>query len=145
MGRLEPMNGKQTKWDGLWWHPEYNGFSSGVISLADIRKFKGNVRLYVRKNKFYNNGENGRPNYCFCLKDANSEIFHLMEVEESDGDSLADKVRELSEVMREGNRNADVMMLPSDSQASARSLMQKAIQLVESITGEKWDFSYLTF
>ena len=86
MGRLEPIDGKQTKWDGLWWHPEYNGFSSGVISLADIRKFKGNVRLYVRKNKFYNNGENNRPNYMFCLKDSDSTVFHLMEIEDEENE-----------------------------------------------------------
>ncbi len=84
MGRLEPIDGKQTKWDGLWWHPEYNGFSSGVISLADIRKFKGNVRLYVRKNKFYNKGENNRPNYMFCLKASDSAVYHLMEVEDEE-------------------------------------------------------------
>lgn len=82
MGRLEPIDNKQTKWEGLWYHPEYGGFSSASLSLADIRKFKGNVRLYVRKNKFFNGGENGRPNYHFCLKDANSEVFHLWEVEE---------------------------------------------------------------
>lgn len=87
MGKLEPIEGKQTKWMGLWWHPEYNGFSSPVLSLADIRKFKGNVRLYVRKNKFYNKGENGRPNYCFTLKDADAEMFHLLEVEDYEQES----------------------------------------------------------
>lgn len=94
MGKLEPIDGKQTKWAGLWWHPEYNGYSSTVLSLADIRKFKGNVRLYVRKNKFYNGGENGRPNYCFTLKDANAEVFNLLEVdedEEQDDDVYRDK------------------------------------------------------
>ena len=82
MGKLEPIDGKQTKWQGLWWHPEYNGFSSDVLSLADIRKFKGNVRLYVRKNKFFEGGKNGRPNYNFCLKDANADIFQNWEVED---------------------------------------------------------------
>ena len=98
MGKLEPIDGKQTKWLGLWWHPEYNGFSSTVLSLDDLRKFKGNVRLYVRKNKFYNNGENGRPNYCFTLRDANAEMFNLLEVEdyeEKDDDVYRDN---------EGNR-----------------------------------------
>lgn len=84
MGKLEPIEGKQTKWQGLWWHPEYNGFSSTVLSLSDIRKFKGNVRLYVRKNKYYNGGENGRPNYCFTIKDADAEVFNLLEVEDDD-------------------------------------------------------------
>lgn len=88
MGKLEPIEGKQTKWEGLWWHPEYNGFSSAAFSIADLRKFKGNVRLYVRKNKLYNGGENGRPNYCFTLKDANAEIFKSIEVEECESERL---------------------------------------------------------
>ena len=70
---LEPIEGHYTKWLGLWWHPEYNQYSSSAINLADLRKFKGAVRLVVRKNKFYNNGENSRPNYCFSLRDANVE------------------------------------------------------------------------
>ena len=82
MGKLVPIDGKQTKWQGLWWHPEFNGFSSAVLSLADIRKFKGHVRLYVRKNKFFEGGKNGRPNYNFCIKDANAEVFQNWEVED---------------------------------------------------------------
>ena len=81
---LETFDRKQTNWEGLWWHKEYNGFSSSVLNLSELRKFKGKVRLYVRKNKFYNNGENGRPNYHFCLKDADSEIFKTLEVEEDE-------------------------------------------------------------
>ena len=84
MGRLEPIDGKQTKWEGLWWHPEYNGFSSAVLDLSDLRKFKGRVRLYVRKNKFFNGGENGRPNYNFTLKDSDADVFHILEVEEDE-------------------------------------------------------------
>lgn len=75
MGQFEPIDGKSTKWAGLWWHPEYNGFCSQTISLADLRKFKGAVRLYVRKNKFFNKGENSRPNYCFCLRAWDSHPF----------------------------------------------------------------------
>ena len=93
MGLLEPIEGKQTKWVGLWWHPEYNGYSSPVLSIADLRKFKGKVRLYIRKNKFFNKGENGRPNYCFTLRDAESEVFRLLEIEdieESESDHYTD-------------------------------------------------------
>jgi len=82
MSKLEVIEGKQTSWEGLWWHPEYQGFSSGVISLAQLRKFKGNVRLYMRKNKYYENGKNNRPNYTWCLKDANSATFKELEVED---------------------------------------------------------------
>lgn len=84
MAKLETFEKRQTNWEGLWWHSEYGGFSSAVIDLSALKKFKGKVRLYVRKNKFYNNGENGRPNYCFCLKDAESEVFNMAEVEDDD-------------------------------------------------------------
>ena len=80
MAKCETFNSKQTNWLGLWWHPEINGFSSSAINLSQLKKFKGVVRLYVRKNKFFNKGENGRPNYCFCIKDTNSEIFREIEV-----------------------------------------------------------------
>lgn len=84
MGKLEPFDGKQTKWQGLWWHPEINAFTSSVLNLADLRKFKGMFRIQIRKNKFYNNGENGRPNYNFSIRDANSPIFFDMEVDDDE-------------------------------------------------------------
>lgn len=81
MAKLETFDNRQTSWQGLWWHPEYNSFSSAAIDLSQIRKFKGTVRLYVKKNKFYNGGENGRPNYHFCMKDAKSDNPKMVEVE----------------------------------------------------------------
>ena len=66
MTKLETFDNKQTKWEGLWWHGEYNGFSSATIDLSALKQFKGKVRLYVRKNKFYENGKNRRPNYFFA-------------------------------------------------------------------------------
>ena len=95
MGKLEPFDKKQTNWEGLWYHPEYNGYSSACINLAELRKFKGNVRLYIRKNKFFNKGENGRPNYHFCLKDADADVFHTLEIEGEEDQGYTD---------REGNR-----------------------------------------
>lgn len=83
---MEVIDRKQTDWIGLWWHPESNYFSSPVISLAELRKFKGNVRLIVRKNGFYNGGENGRPNYVFLLRDAKSENPFEIGVENIDDD-----------------------------------------------------------
>lgn len=80
---LESFDKKQTSWEGLWWHPEYNGFSSAVIKLSEIKKFKGTVRFYVRKNKFYNDGENNRPNYHFCLRDSNSYPFNEISIEDA--------------------------------------------------------------
>lgn len=81
MAKLKVIDGKQTSWEGLWWHPEYAGFSSATISLAQLREFKGNVRLYVRKNKFYQRGGD-RPNYCFCLKDSSSPTFTEIGIED---------------------------------------------------------------
>ena len=81
MGKLEVFDGKQTTWEGLWWHPEYQGFSSAAIDLSQLRKFKGKVRLYVRRNKFFEKGTN-RPNYCFCLKDSKSPTFTEIEIED---------------------------------------------------------------
>ena len=77
---LQVIDGKMTNWCGLWFHNDTNAFSSSVIDLADLRKFKGKVRLYVRKNKFFNKGENNRPNYNFCLRDANSDVFTELKV-----------------------------------------------------------------
>lgn len=82
--KLFPVEGKRTNWLGLWYQPEFHYFSSAVINLADIRKFKGNVRLKVRKNQFYKNGINGRPNYVFSLVDAHSDNPADMTVEDLD-------------------------------------------------------------
>lgn len=80
--KLEVIDGKSTNWGGLWWQPDSMYFTSQTISLAQLRKFKGQVRLVVRKNKFYNNGENGRPNYVFLLRDAKCDNPFELEVED---------------------------------------------------------------
>lgn len=67
MGKQTPIDGKGTDWEGLWWHPEKSVFTSAAIDLSDLKKFKGKVRLYVKENKFYNDGENGLPRYNFRL------------------------------------------------------------------------------
>jgi hypothetical protein len=87
---MEVINGKQTNWGGLWWHPENGYFSSQVLSLAELRKFKGQVRLYVKKNRYFNRGQNGRPNYVFSFRDAKSDNCKEMAVEgidNSDGEA----------------------------------------------------------
>lgn len=82
MSKLEVFDCKQTSWEGLWWHPEYSSFSSAAINLSQLKKYKGSVRLYVRKNKFYKGGENGRPNYHFCFKDSKAAFAKEIEIEE---------------------------------------------------------------
>lgn len=102
MGRLEPIDGKMSSWEGLWWHPEINAFTSAAIKLSDLRKYKGAVRLYVRKNKFFANGTNGRPNYHFSLRALDVDTAKVLEIEdeeseEQDGERLFtyDEVQEI--------------------------------------------------
>lgn len=80
MGRCEPFEQKRTKWQGLWYHPESYSFSSTTLSLADIKKFKGKVRLIVKKNKFFEK-DSSKPNYVFMLVDSNNEKYSPWEVE----------------------------------------------------------------
>lgn len=92
---LEVIDGKQTNWTGLWYHAEYGGFSSAAFDLSELKKFKGKVRLYVRKNKFYSR-DTDRPNYNFCLKDAKSETFDNIWVVEDgfEPDAVAQRIFE---------------------------------------------------
>lgn len=84
MAKLEVFDGKQTNWCGLWWNRDTNSFKSQAINLSELRKFKGKVRLIVRKNKYFNNGENNRPNYNFVLRDADSDTEVELKVEDID-------------------------------------------------------------
>lgn len=86
MGKLEVIEGKQTNWGGLWWHPECQYFSSQALSLAELRKFKGHVRLYVKKNRIFNGGENKRPNYVFSFRDAKTDTGKELAVFDIDED-----------------------------------------------------------
>ncbi len=60
-------------------------------------------------------------------------------------DRTEELVRKLASVMRQGRENADITRLPSESQEEARRLYEEAIELVEEITGEKWEFTWLTW
>ncbi len=60
-------------------------------------------------------------------------------------EELKAKIKELAKILRQGQRNGDVIMLPSESQARALALEDRAISIVEEITGEEWEFSYITF
>lgn len=79
-GKLQVIDGKETNWCGLWWNPDNNSFKSQSLNLSELHKFKGKVRLIVRKNKFFNNGENNRPNYNFILRDANADTAFELQV-----------------------------------------------------------------
>ena len=79
--KLEPIEGKRSGWQGLWYQKEWHCFSSAVFNLAQLKKYKGNIRLKVVKNRFYKDGEN-RPNYVFCIMDANGPKVIDLDVED---------------------------------------------------------------
>ena len=85
--KLEPFDGKRTKWQGLWYQKEWHCFSSSAFNLADLRKFKGAFRIKVIKNRYYNAGENGRPNYLFTIMDASGKNVLDLEVEDNEQNS----------------------------------------------------------
>ena len=145
---MDVFDGKQTSWEGIWWHPENQYYSSAAFNLAKIKEFKGNVRLYIKKNRYFNNGENGRPNYHFCIRSTESPSFNTLEIEEDPSYEFKDKIgliEELRSVMEQGNNNADRMCLPSESQAVAAELQARAIAIIEELTGSEWNFSFLSF
>jgi hypothetical protein len=78
--KLEVFENLQTDWNGLWFHPEVGGFSSAAINLSKLKKFKGAVKFYVRKNRLYKKDTN-RPNYVFCIKGSNSPICSELTIE----------------------------------------------------------------
>lgn len=84
MAKLELFDGKCTKYQGLWYHPEQHAYTSTVFSMAGLRQFKGPVSLRIIKNRYYNGGENGRPNYLFSIRDANYADARELEVEDID-------------------------------------------------------------
>ena len=137
---------EKTEWKGLWKNRE--GIYSGqTIKKSDIPNY---ARLIVRYNKFYESDSN-KPRFVYCF--ANGDSANAITIERTkeeywDGQELVDlkeKVEDLADIMRRGNRNADVVMLPSESQYIAESLIKSAIEIIEDITGEKWDFRFLTW
>ena len=76
---LKTFNGKTTTTEGLWWHPDQGAYTSASINLKALKDFKGNVRLVVKKNRFYIEDSN-RPKYVFCLRDANAEQESIIKV-----------------------------------------------------------------
>ena len=128
-----------TKWQGLW-RQDREGFYAGqVIKREDIPK---HTRIILRYNKFYEKDGN-RPRFVYCFADSTGYEDKCVPVEYEN--SPAQKITELAEIMREGNRNADVMRLPSDSMSAAASLYDRAIEIIEDLTGVTWDFSYLSY
>jgi len=134
---------EKTKWEGLW-QSRQGVYSGATIKKKDIPTY---ARLVVRYNKFYEKDSN-RPKfvYCFADSEAYKDMCVPIEIEEyeSTSEQFA-KLDELVEVMREGHANGYKMELPSQSLNRAKELYERAIELVEEITGEKWEFGYCTW
>lgn len=127
-----------TKWEGLWKQKRDGVYAGAVIKKSDIPK---HTRIVLRYNKYYEKDSN-KPKFVYCFADSSGYEEKCIPIEYED--SLQQKVDELAEVMRKGNHNADVIDLPTVTQGNAEALMNEAISLVEEITGEEWNFTYLT-
>lgn len=71
---LETFDKKTTGWIGLWYHNDSHSWSSAALNLSILKDFKGTVRIYMRKNKFYEKNSN-RPNYILAISDSKAERF----------------------------------------------------------------------
>ena len=129
----------KTKWLGLW-AQERDGFYAGqVIKKSDIPKY---TRVVLRYNKYYKKGDK-RPRFVFCFADSEGYKDKCIPIEYED--SLQSKIDELAEIMRSGHNGSEWKMLPSQSQERAKHLENQAIKLIEEITGEEWDFTYISY
>ncbi len=92
---METFTQKRTKWEGLWWNNTSNSFVSGAFNMKALKDFKGSVRIVAKKNKFYEGGKNGRPNYVFSIYDAETAEERYLEVEDATPERLytAEEVR----------------------------------------------------
>lgn len=68
---MEWFDKKQTEWEGLWYDPKCGCFISPAFNMATLKQFKGFVRLWVTKNRYFEKGTK-KPNYVFCIKDTKS-------------------------------------------------------------------------
>ena len=126
-----------TKWEGLWEQDRKGLYAGQVIKKKEIPPY---TRIVIRKNKFYEKGCN-RPSFVYCFADSDGFKEKCISLEYKE--SIQEKVNELTDLLIEANYCP--MMLPSESQARAQSMMNRAIELVEEITGEEWRFEYLTW
>lgn len=61
-------------------------------------------------------------------------------------DSKAEeKIRELKQLIREGNRRTNELRLPSESAALYEEYYNKLLRKIEKITGEKIEFNHYSF
>lgn len=127
-----------TKWQGLWAQNREGFYAGQVIKKSDIPKY---TRIVMRYNKFYEKDGN-KPRFVYCFSDSEGYEDKCVKVEYAE--SVRAKVDELTETLREAKKQANELRMPSESLAVAKALYEKAVSIVEEITGEKWDFPYWT-
>ena len=129
---------------GFWKKEDKESYLSSPIGFSEGKP----VRMTLWPN-FRRNDNTNQP-YFFGLindhfefdedvfdEDIDSPIQELLEMKK--------KVEKLAEVIREGRCNADIMMLPSESAARMNDLFKEAYQIIEELTGEKWEFTCITW
>lgn len=66
---MESYDMKRSNWMGLWYDSSTYSYKSAPINLANLREYKGSIRIIARKNKYYDKDSN-RPNMVFMIADA---------------------------------------------------------------------------
>lgn len=126
----------KTNYIGLWAQERQGWYAGPVIKKADIPKY---TRIIMRYNKYYDKEKN-RPKFVMTFADA--EGFEEACTELVYAESAQEKIDKLAEVMRKGNANADSLAPPAESKAKTQELFSQAIELIEELTGEKWEFTF---
>lgn len=80
---MKTFDARQTSWEGLWHNPETLAYTSAVFDISLLQQFSGPVRLYVRKNMYYDeyDDECTEPYYNFMIRDANPKTAKQIQVE----------------------------------------------------------------
>ena len=94
---LEVIDGKESNWFGIWWNPENCSFGSESINLSQFKKFKGNVRIFIKKNKYYSKDSN-RPNYICKIRDSKLVPKRDTEIRDIDNESNEERLYTYDEV-----------------------------------------------
>lgn len=76
---LQKFEGMQNEWMGIWRNEGYNGYVSQTFSLDVFKQFKGNVKFYLRKNRYYTK-DSSRPYFVLCVKECKSPVFNELRV-----------------------------------------------------------------
>lgn len=72
MDAFEKIDGMESNYEGLWYHNENHNYTSAIIDLEQLKKFKGKVQIVMFKNRFHTK-ENGKPNFIFKIVDKKLE------------------------------------------------------------------------